>query len=263
MIKRPYEGIRKEVTNVLKPLIDISGSYHATHAKRHARTLEVLLDAGISGKVLELGTSDVIPISLNKLVSGLDIHVTDFNLNNPEVGTLTLKAGEEELNVTSYSVDLESTPIPVEDSTFDYVICSEVIEHMDVDPMYMLSEVNRVLKYGGKLVLTTPSCVGTRAIWKVLRGYEPYFYMQYHKDRNPYRHNYEYSPITLDAVIKAAGFSVNLWTENNFEDPVLEDFPRLEIAGYTYDESMLGDNIFVVGTKTSKVLDRHPSVIYV
>jgi len=46
--------------------------------------------------------------------------------------------------------------IPFEDSTFDYVISSEVIEHTP-DPLYAINEFHRVLKPGGLLVVTTPN----------------------------------------------------------------------------------------------------------
>jgi ubiquinone/menaquinone biosynthesis C-methylase UbiE len=60
------------------------------------------------------------------------------------------------------------TNIPCANSSFDYVICSHLIEvakDMDLQQNNndfptiekMLSEMNRVLKNGGKLILTTPN----------------------------------------------------------------------------------------------------------
>jgi SAM-dependent methyltransferase len=42
------------------------------------------------------------------------------------------------------------------DDSFDLIWCSEVIEHLD-DPAFFRDEALRVLKPGGKLVLTTPN----------------------------------------------------------------------------------------------------------
>jgi SAM-dependent methyltransferase len=47
-------------------------------------------------------------------------------------------------------------PLPLEDSSFDLVWCSEVIEHV-ADTAAWLSEVRRVLAPRGRLLITTPS----------------------------------------------------------------------------------------------------------
>lgn len=48
------------------------------------------------------------------------------------------------------------TQIPFRDSTFDLIICSEVIEHMEEDEL-AVKELSRVLVPGGHLILTTPT----------------------------------------------------------------------------------------------------------
>ena len=49
-------------------------------------------------------------------------------------------------------------PFPFEDNFFDIVFAGEVIEHT-IDDSFFLSEVKRVLKPGGILILTTPNLV--------------------------------------------------------------------------------------------------------
>lgn len=59
-----------------------------------------------------------------------------------------------------------STSIPCKDCEFDVVVAGEFIEHLypnDVDKS--LTEIFRVLKIGGRLLLTTPNPTGIR--WKV------------------------------------------------------------------------------------------------
>ena len=53
--------------------------------------------------------------------------------------------------------DAEKDRFPYEDAYFDTVLCCELIEHLPNDPMYMMAEINRILKPGGHLVLTTPN----------------------------------------------------------------------------------------------------------
>ena len=269
MISLPYLGIDERISTTLKSLIETETqygadpAYHATHVRRHARTLEILLSRNLGKSMLEVGTSSIIPMALSELLPELSVDVTHFDLAMPAKGKMPITFGSKKLELKYMAVDLESTPLPTKDATYDSILCSEVLEHLDVDPMYMLAELNRVLKPGGTLVLSTPNSCSTQSLWKLLRGYEPYFYMQYHKDRSPYRHNYEYSKRTLKTVVEAAGFEVEIWTENTFEDPFMGDLERLNGIGYGLDLAEMGDNLFVVAKKISDVVDRYPAVIYV
>jgi ubiquinone/menaquinone biosynthesis C-methylase UbiE len=260
MIVETYKGISKEVIDAMKPLIRKTDHYHHGHARRMARTLQVILDQKPQGKFLEVGTTALIPLVLSKLAPELDITVTDFNLDKPKLGEDTFTLQEESINLKVARVNIEDEPLPFEDEFFDFILLSEVIEHMEVDPMYMLSEINRVLKTGGTLVVTTPNCASTWAIHKILHGIEPYFYMQYRHDRSPYRHNYEYSIHSLTAVLKAAGFNGSTWTEDSFEEPNISIGLRLEKIGIKIQHT--GDNIFSVAKKVSSVIERYPKVIY-
>lgn len=47
-------------------------------------------------------------------------------------------------------------PLPFDSESFDLIWCSEVIEHLQ-DPAFVMSELRRVTKPGGTLVLTTPN----------------------------------------------------------------------------------------------------------
>jgi len=51
---------------------------------------------------------------------------------------------------------MDATNLRFDDNFFDAVVCSEVIEHLE-DSDKLLREVNRILKSGGKFVITTPN----------------------------------------------------------------------------------------------------------
>jgi SAM-dependent methyltransferase len=54
-------------------------------------------------------------------------------------------------------VELEpDAPLPLEDVSFDLVLCAETVEHVR-DLQHFLSELRRVLAPGGELALTTPA----------------------------------------------------------------------------------------------------------
>lgn len=262
MINDAYKDVSETIKVVLESCIDIDSDYHKVHERRFARTLQVLMEQEPQGRLLELGCSSVLPLSLLELAPNLEIHVTDFNLSKPTEHKLKVESNNKSAEFQAYSIDLEKTPLPCPDGFFDYVLCCEVLEHMEVDPMFMLSEVNRVLKPNGILIVTTPNIASSWGVTKVLQGYEPYFYMQYQKTGSGYhRHNYEYSVHSLKAVLVSAGFEGTIWTENTFENPAGHFIKRLVQAGFTLNN--LGDNIVAVTKKTGPILNRYPEVIYV
>ena len=57
--------------------------------------------------------------------------------------------------------------IPVEKETFDYILCSEVIEHL-VDPFEALKELKRILRNQGEILITAP--------FRSLYHQSPYYY---------------------------------------------------------------------------------------
>jgi SAM-dependent methyltransferase len=257
---KSYVDIKTDVADAMKSLMPDDSYYLRTHARRLARTLEITLDQQPQGKLLELGTSTLLPLALKRLAPDLEVHVTDFDMDKEPKGKMLLSLGNDSMEASVYRLDLETQLIPVDGETFDVVLCCEVIEHMEVDPMHLMSEINRVLKPDGLLVLTTPNATSSRAIHKILRGIEPYFYMQYRHKPSLYRHNYEYSVYSLTNVLQSAGFDGKVWTEDSFEDPILDDVEKLRDLGYSL--SHIGDNIFVVARKIGPVVDRHPAVIY-
>jgi 2-polyprenyl-3-methyl-5-hydroxy-6-metoxy-1,4-benzoquinol methylase len=83
--------------------------------------------------------------------------------------------------------------------TFDVVTMNQVIEHVP-DPIELLKECHRVLKPGGKVVLTTPNnkCWGHKLFGEHWRGLEP-----------P-RHLYIFGPSSIEEILRRAGFDAAL-----------------------------------------------------
>jgi len=59
--------------------------------------------------------------------------------------------------------NLNTESLPFENSAFDLVTCTEVIEHLE-HYRYTLREMHRVLKPGGALVLTTPNILNLKSL---------------------------------------------------------------------------------------------------
>jgi len=74
------------------------------------------------------------------------------------------------------------TAIPVENNSFDNVLCSEVLMHLP-NPIDAIQELSRIIKPGGKLILTAPFCSLTVfAPFHFYSGYNTYFYKKGMKD---------------------------------------------------------------------------------
>lgn len=222
--------------------------------------MQVLLDQNPIGRLLELGTGAIMPLALAELLPSLEVSVTNFEKSESTEHVYKPMINDHYGEFKAFSLDLEYDLIPVPNATFDWVLCCEVIEHMEIDPMFMMSEVNRVMKTGGGLLLTTPNIVSSQALTKMLYGLEPHFYMKYQRTREYHRHNYEYSIHALMQVVRAAGFDGSIWTEDNFENGLTEVPGRLRQAGFNINH--IGDNIITVARKKSGVVDRFPQAIY-
>jgi SAM-dependent methyltransferase len=77
-------------------------------------------------------------------------------------GTMAARFKAEGVDLVIW--DLERTPYPLGDETFDAVVMTEVFEHLREYPVTSLEEARRVLRPGGYVYLTTPNAayIGNR-----------------------------------------------------------------------------------------------------
>ena len=74
------------------------------------------------------------------------------------------------------------TAIPAPDGSFDVVLCTEVLEHVP-DPLAALREFARLLKPGGRMILTAPFCSLTHfAPYHFACGLSRYWYEKHLPD---------------------------------------------------------------------------------
>ena len=80
------------------------------------------------------------------------------------------EAGEIAAATPAVAVQGDALALPFGDGTFDRVICSEVLEHVDED-LAAMSELARVLRPGGTLAVTVPRQVPERINWALSDEY--------------------------------------------------------------------------------------------
>ncbi|MFZ9930558.1 MAG: class I SAM-dependent methyltransferase, partial [Ilumatobacteraceae bacterium] len=93
----------------------------------------------------------------------------------------------------------DATRLPFADGTFDRVITSEVLEHIQND-VAAIAELARVLRPGGTLACTVPSWWPEKINWKLSD--------EYHAPKSVGGHVRIYSQTELEAKLRAAGMSV-------------------------------------------------------
>ncbi|MBS2039503.1 methyltransferase domain-containing protein [bacterium] len=115
------------------------------------------------------------------------------------------------------------TRIEVEDGSYDVVFAMEVLEHT-LDPLYMLREINRVLRPGGLVVITTPNQLTLSNRLRAIVGRSVYFplkdsIMYNQSDWRP--HIREYTQAEMVKLTQDAGLDV---LEKSFMN-IFDDFP--------------------------------------
>ena len=93
----------------------------------------------------------------------------------------------------------DATKLPFDDNTFDCVVTSEVLEHIQ-DDVNVISELHRVLKPGGSLGVTVPSWWPEKINWMLSD--------EYHAPKSVGGHVRIYSATELKAKLRSAGLEV-------------------------------------------------------
>jgi ubiquinone/menaquinone biosynthesis C-methylase UbiE len=101
--------------------------------------------------------------------------------------------------------------LPLADDSFDYVTYLDVIEHHQCSPKRVLDEIRRVLKPGGRLIITTPNQASIYNRLRLLRGgsiSDPFkYYFKEAAEMDPYPgHHREYVRTELRSALRETGF---------------------------------------------------------
>ncbi|MFN0124051.1 MAG: glycosyltransferase [Blastocatellia bacterium] len=242
---------------------DASG-YLRLHGPRILETLRLIPKGTGRERLLELSSYLHMTPLIRRDGAYADIAITGWWDSADREITQTIRHARtgEALSFPMKNVDAEKDRFPWPDGHFDVALCCEIIEHLTQDPVHMLLELNRVLKWGGLLILTTPNIASAFSIGKALSGNSPYVYGEYNLKSRADRHSREYTPNDVRIVMESAGFKVeqlftkDLWCRT--DQPFVDWLSRTTSVPAT----LRGDNIFAVGRKMSAVFERYPDGIY-
>ena len=119
-------------------------------------------------------------------------------------------------DISNIDIVGDITKIPEPDASFDVILCTEVFEHLP-NPIAAIKEFSRLLKSGGKLIITAPFCSLTHfAPYHFYSGFNRYFY---------------------ETNLVENGFgSIAIEYNGNYFEYVAQEVRRIEDVAITYSE---------------------------
>jgi len=180
------------------------------------------------GKVLDVGCFTGV---IGKEIESLGNDVYGIEISLPAIS----KANSKGIKTIRSDMD---NKLPVKSNTFDGVFAGEVIEHLfDVDTF--LSEIHRVLRKNGYIVLTTPNLL---SFWNRIRAIAGMPFIDFNKDKQHIRF---FTKSTLKDLLKKHGFETEKILDTQLVLPI---FSRFDIV---FERSIfnLGENIILKARK--------------
>ena len=233
-----------------KPNVKELAPYFGTHWQRYNATLALALQ-GRTDRVLDIGVFPPFLFQAMLHAARPDSQIDGiWEGPQPFQQTITsLRDDLESFEITLKPANVERHSMPVETGTIDLVLGMEILEHLAIDPLFFVGEAARVLRPGGRIILTTPNVTSHRGMRKMLDGNAPYSFGVFVPTGGVYgRHNREYSPSEVAHLCEAAGFiTETLLTADVYDDHIDPEAAALLAGQGTF--ALRGENILYVGRR--------------
>jgi SAM-dependent methyltransferase len=248
--------------------------YHRNHLVRYLKTLDFLFNMAKDSRVCEVGAP---PYGMTLLmrhymfdyVTTASCLAADDSAETNRVGvhhcaerTTRLRSLHDGVMYECPEKDfnIETDAWPYENGSFDLITACEVFEHLALDPMNAISEANRVLCSGGRLLITVPNALALRNVVAMLEGRQPNSFPYYRPSGVNRRHNRELTSSELAALLEAGGFAVErLETMNAYPQSLIDPFKLLGIRALGGPLSQRGDMLVGMGRKVGAIRVRYPT----
>jgi uncharacterized protein (TIRG00374 family) len=137
--------------------------------RRRTDTIKKMLEASDGDVILDIGCGSGVQLRTLKVAKPKLLIGTDVNWN-------ALVYSKNKNISQSEFIMADAQNLPFKSETVNRIICAEIIEHLS-EPEQMIGEVQRVLKNGGSIVITTPN---EHSIW----GFYEFFWDAFGRGRN-------------------------------------------------------------------------------
>lgn len=166
-----------------------------------------------------------------------------------------LVPGVTQTNVSGVNYELDDYIDRYGAGRYDLCICTEVLEHLLFDPSRMFFAINRMLKAGGHVLLSTPNAISMANCIKIMNGNPPSLWNQLNITSKHYydRHNRDWSPFEVSLILQEHGFDIiDTVTKNYYASSkkVLMNNPKkCELVSQNSTHDYFGDTLFVSARK--------------
>ena len=200
-------------------------AYFKTHCDHLIATLRLTPSGNKDKRLLDLSGYLHMPLLIKRYGYYGEIALTSQWNGGPKERVITARNSctGEEFSFLIKNVDVERGRFPFPDGYFDAALRLELIGNLLEDPMGMLVELNRVMKWGGLLIMSTQSS-GAR------------------------------TPDWVRAALECAGFKVIKFFTESICGKTNDEIP----ARPNQTDAPRGDNIFAVARKQSEQIERYP-----
>lgn len=205
---RAIEAVSRDLRPDDPRIADWHATYLSHHKHRLAQDLDIVSDnVTASGALLEVG-------SIPPLLTGA-LAQSGFTVTGCDIAPERYASAIAALGLEIAQCDIENEALPFAGDSFDAVVFNELFEHLRINPIFTLSEVLRVLKPGGTLLLSSPNLRSLYGIRNFLFRNRAYscsgdIFGEYRKleELGHMGHVREYTTTELSGFLERVGFAV-------------------------------------------------------
>lgn len=216
--------------------------YFLIHQLRYAFILDQILQLNLpqGAKILDVGC---FPLHLFRALelAGFEIH--------------GISSHHEPIKDKKIVVlNIETDQLPFQESSFDLIVFTEVMEHLLYNPSVYLAKFLRLLRPNGYLLITTPNAVHLKHRLQMLFGKTSQFPLFQLTDSLPtngfiyHRHNREYTLSELENILTQNRFKISQAGHFNAYSPLREKlhsdtFPVKIIKSFAFLTTNLNNSL--------------------
>ncbi len=192
---------------------DYSELYYKNQLLRYYKTLMIIEENFNSEcSILDIGSY---PSHLHKVLM-----MMGYDTDGIDIDPTRISSSLEDCRAKTYVADIEKSGWNIDNKKYDIIFLLEVIEHLHVNPFLTFLEMERLLKKGGYLFLSTPNLFSLKNRINYVRGryvfehpLSVYEKLERHNSRG---HQRIYSMEELEDILDVYGYNiVHRWCVND------------------------------------------------